>query len=105
MAFGVKKEELKDWKTKVTKGEIAILTHFWIDERFPGCSSVTKVGCSDLRKLKKWGEQYGLHPGWIHLDPNYPHFDLFGDRQYHILAEEKRWDHIERFHLRKNKTP
>ncbi|WP_226579035.1 hypothetical protein [Halobacillus litoralis] len=101
MAFGVKREELKNWKSRVADGEIAILTHFWIDERFPGCDTVTKVGCSDLSKLKAWGEQYGLHPGWIHLDSHYPHFDLFGDRQYNILLKEGCRDHIERFRLDK----
>ncbi|MBH0229414.1 hypothetical protein LCL89_03855 [Halobacillus yeomjeoni] len=99
MAFGVKREELMDWKKRVQSGEIAILTHFWIDDRFPGCDTVTKVGCSDIEKLRKWGAQYGLHPGWIHYDPRFPHFDLFGERQYEILKKEEKWDQIERFSL------
>ncbi|RDY68490.1 hypothetical protein ACJA3J_10720 [Halobacillus sp. SY10] len=105
MAFGVKKSELMDWKAKVKRGEIAFLTHFWLDDRFPGCDTVTKVGCCDLNKLKAWGEQYGLEPEWIHKDPRFPHFDLFGERQLHILEEEGYWEHIHRFQLHKNKTP
>ncbi|MBN8234556.1 hypothetical protein JF544_04810 [Halobacillus kuroshimensis] len=103
MAFGVKREELQAWKRQVQNGEVAFLTHFWIDDRFPGCDTVTKAGCSDLDVLKEWGSCYDLHPGWIHLDP-YPHFDLFGDKQYEILKAEGRWDHIERFALRRKET-
>ncbi|SFK29346.1 hypothetical protein SAMN04487936_110146 [Halobacillus dabanensis] len=101
MAFGVKKEELRTWKTNVRKGNIAILTHFWLDERFPGCDTVTKVGCSNIDKLKEWGRSYGLAPEWIHRDPHYPHFDLFGDRQLQILKEEGCWNQIHRFRLEK----
>ncbi len=32
------------------------LTHYWQDERFPGCYTVTKVGCNDLEKLVTWGK-------------------------------------------------
>ena len=99
MAFGVKRKELKEWKSKVEKGEISFLTHYWIDDRFPGCNTVTKVGCSDLDKLAAWGEQYGLLSKWIHRDPKFPHFDLFGSRQKEILIKEKHWEQIERFHL------
>lgn len=99
MAFGVKKEELREWKKKVKAGEIAILTHFWLDDRFPGCDTVTKVGCTDITKLQQWGKKYGLSGEWIHFDPQYPHFDLFGDRQYHILQQEECWDQIERFRI------
>lgn len=99
MAFGVKREELLHWKKTVQSGEIAVLTHFWLDDRFPGCDTVTKVGCSDLEKLSRWGEKYDLNPKWIHNDPRFPHFDLFGDRQLEILKKEGRWDHIERFKL------
>ena len=99
MAFGVKRKELKNWKANVENGEIAFLTHYWIDDRFPGCDTVTKVGCSDIDKLTVWGEQYGLLSNWIHQDPNFPHFDLFGSRQKEILIIEKQWDQIERFHI------
>lgn len=101
MAFGVKREELIAWKTNVKKGNIAILTHFWLDERFPGCDTVTKVGCKNIGKLQAWGEHYGLSPEWIHKDPLYPHFDLFGDRQLEILKEEGCWEQIHRFQLDK----
>lgn len=36
MAFGINKSELREWKEQVNKGEIAILTHFWLDNRFQG---------------------------------------------------------------------
>lgn len=98
MAFGIKKSELIAWKSKVDNGEIAILTHYWIDKRFPGCTSVTKVGCSNLSHLKEWGEKYNLQPHWIHKN-RYPHFDLFGERQRNILKEEGLYHHIKRFNL------
>ncbi|MGP4059938.1 hypothetical protein [Halobacillus sp. H74] len=101
MAFGVKRAELDAWKERVKAGEIAILTHFWLDERFPGCDTVTKVGCADLDKLEKWGDKHSLEAAWIHRDPYHPHFDLFGDRQYEILVKENCWNHIERFRLDK----
>ncbi|MFQ3543222.1 hypothetical protein Q7A53_03995 [Halobacillus rhizosphaerae] len=101
MAFGLKREELVRWKKNVKKGEIAFLTHFWIDDRFPGCDTVTKVGCADLKKLTAWGRTYGLEPNWIHNDPRFPHFDLFGPRQVDILKKENQWDQIERFSLNK----
>ena len=75
------------------------LTHYWLDDRFPGCKTVTKVGCSNLDKLIAWGKRYDLKKEWIHLDPDYPHFDLFGDTQKKILVAEDKWDHIEKFRL------
>lgn len=96
MAFGIKRAELDRWKREVEAGNIAFLTHYWIDDRFPGCSTVTKVGCSDLEKLKLWGKQYGLRPEWLDLRGNYPHFDLFGDRQKSILEAEKLLEQVER---------
>ncbi|MFC3038853.1 hypothetical protein ACFOGI_01130 [Virgibacillus xinjiangensis] len=99
MAFGVSKKEVETWKKDVTDGKIAFLTHFWLDDRFPGCDSVTKVGCSNLTKLEKWGAQYDLHPKWIHRDENYPHFDLFGSRQRDILKREGKYEHLKRFKL------
>lgn len=88
MAFGVKRDELNQWKQDVTDEKIAFLTHYWVDERFPGCSTVTKVGCGNLEKLEKWGRQYGLKPEWMDLRGAYPHFDLFGDHQRRILKAE-----------------
>ncbi len=98
MAFGINKRELNDWKRKVDRGEISILTHYWLDKRFPGCTSVTKVGCSDMDLLKQWGKKYNLQPQWIHQN-RYPHFDLFGDRQKQVLIQEGLLQHISRFNL------
>lgn len=98
MAFGINRNELRAWKQQVERGEIAILTHYWIDKRFPSSTSVTKVGCSDLTVLKLWGQKYNLKPDWIHLN-HYPHFDLFGESQKQILADEGCHDHIKRFNL------
>ena len=89
MAFGINREELKNWKASVEKGEIAFLTHYWLDDRFPGCKTVTKVGCSDLDKLIAWGKTHGLEPEWIDKrKANLPHFDLFGERRDAILRRE-----------------
>ncbi|WP_067730299.1 hypothetical protein [Oceanobacillus damuensis] len=99
MAFGLKRSDLLSWKRNVENGEIDFLTHYWLDDRFPGCKTVTKVGCSDLEKLKEWGKTYGLKEQWIHKDEQYPHFDLFGESQKHILQKENKWDQIERFKL------
>ncbi|WP_042223671.1 hypothetical protein [Oceanobacillus manasiensis] len=99
MAFGLKRDELISWKKKVLAGEIAILTHYWLDNRFPGCTSVTKVGCNDLEKLTKWGSQYGLEAEWVHRDKRFPHYDLFGERQRDVLISEKQWKQLEQFNL------
>jgi hypothetical protein len=89
MAFGIKREELNEWKAKVARGEIAFITHYWLDDRFPGTKTVTKVGCSDLNKLATWGRQYGLEPQWIDKRKStMPHFDLFGERRDAILKKE-----------------
>jgi hypothetical protein len=99
MAFGIRKQELDIWKKKVKSGEIAFLTHFWYDPRFPECTTVTKVGCSDLQKLIAWGKRYGLRQEWIHKRDSFPHFDLLGEKQKEILQKEGLIDHLERFHL------
>ncbi|UOQ85723.1 hypothetical protein [Gracilibacillus salinarum] len=99
MAFGLDRATLWQWKQDVLHGNIAFLTHYWLDDRFPGCTTVTKVGCNDYSKLIAWGEQYGLKEEWIHRDPDYPHFDLFGERQKAILQQEKQWQHINKFNL------
>ncbi|PBB04859.1 MULTISPECIES: hypothetical protein [Salimicrobium] len=99
MAFGIGKEELRKWKRDVRAGNIAILTHYWLDDRFPGCDTVTKVGCSDIEKLAEWGGQYGLKKEWIDRKEGFPHYDLFGRHQFTILKAENRNDHIERFRL------
>jgi hypothetical protein len=99
MAFGLKREEVRVWKENVMKGEIAFLTHYWLDDRFPGCTTVTKVGCSNIDKLIAWGKRYDLDPKWIHRDEKHPHFDLFGDRQKEVLTKEGKWEQIEKFKL------
>ncbi|WP_307471587.1 hypothetical protein [Cytobacillus purgationiresistens] len=89
MAFGIKREDLNGWKRKIDDGEIAFLTHYWLDDRFPGCTSVTKVGCNDMQKLKLWGEMYQLKPEWIHKRKDgYSHFDLLGEKQIEVLKNE-----------------
>lgn len=60
MAFGIRKEDLRAWKKAIEDGEIAFLTHYWLDDRFPGCKTVTKVGCRDIQRLAQWGKTYGL---------------------------------------------
>jgi hypothetical protein len=95
VAFGIKRYEIKEWKRKIDAGEIAFLTHYWLDDRFPGCKTVTKVGCHDLDRLADWGKRYGLKKEWIHYRRDgYSHFDLIGDRQRDILRIEGLEDHI-----------
>jgi hypothetical protein len=95
MAFGIKRGDLLAWKRKIDNGDIAFLTHYWLDERFPGSKTVTKVGCHNLERLAKWGQQYGLKREWIHHRPGgYSHFDLIGDRQKEILQKEGLNDHL-----------
>ena len=89
MAFGIKRHELDEWKAKIDRGELAFLTHYWLDDRFPDCSTVTKVGCRNLERLAEWGRKYGLRPEWIDKrNNNYPHFDLLGTKQAEILKQE-----------------
>ena len=99
MAFGITRKELTAWKEAVKRGEIAFLTHYWFDDRFPNCHSVTKVSCNDVNKLIHWGEQFGLKKEWIHYYSDYPHFDLLGQTQYEILKKSGLDDHIVRFKL------
>lgn len=99
MAFGIKRDELIAWKKAVSSGEIAFLTHYWLDERFPGCKTVTKAGCSDIEKLGKWGERYGLKREWIDMHDDYPHFDLFGEHEREILVKEGLSAQLKRFDL------
>lgn len=99
MAFGIKRKELMDWKNRVSRGEIAFLTHYWQDPRFPGCYTVTKVGCSNREKLAAWGQKYGLQAAWIDRKQDFPHFDLFGEKQKYILQQEQQWDQLKQFNL------
>ncbi|GGA41352.1 hypothetical protein [Paenibacillus physcomitrellae] len=99
MAFGIDRRQLAAWKKQVSDGEIAYLTHYWLDDRFPGARTVTKVGCSDLAKLEAWCVRHGLNPRYIHRRDAFPHFDLIGSKQRSILAEEGLWDQIHKFGL------
>lgn len=97
MAFGIKRKEMELWKARVASREIAFLTHFWIDPRFPEMRTVTKVGCADLEKLSRWCLDNDLNPRYIHKRSQYPHFDLFGPKQREILLRANYLDHLERF--------
>ncbi|RLQ96163.1 hypothetical protein [Falsibacillus albus] len=98
MAFGISKESLTQWKREIDQGKISFLTHYWLDDRFPQCKTVTKVGCSDLNRLAAWGKQYGLKKEWIHhRKDGYSHFDLLGERQIEILANEGLSSQLELF--------
>ncbi len=99
MAFGITREELTRWKDQVSRGEIAYLTHYWTDPRFPNINTVTKVGCSDLGRLTMWCIRHGLNPHYIHLRSSFPHYDLIGVRQIEILRSEQLWNQLERFKL------
>lgn len=98
MAFGIKKAELLSWKKSVKRGEIAFLTHYWQDSRFPNSTTVTKVGCCSISTLIEWGSKYGLREEWIHHH-TYPHYDLFGEKQKEVLWNEKLFEHLSRFQL------
>ncbi|MGF7036539.1 hypothetical protein J2T17_007602 [Paenibacillus mucilaginosus] len=99
MAFGITRAELTEWKKTVSRGDIAYLTHYWLDPRFPGITTVTKVGCSDLDRLAAWCLSHDLDPRYIHHRPPYPHFDLIGPRQRQILMKEGLTEHVRRFRL------
>lgn len=89
MAFGIKRSELIEWKKKIDNGEIAFLTHYWYDERFPEAKTVTKVGCKDINKLIDWGKKYGLKKEWVHYrNEGYSHFDLIGPKEEEIVRAE-----------------
>lgn len=88
MAFGIKRCELDAWKQRASAGEIAILTHYWYDRRFPDASTVTKVACSNRERLVDWGKHYGLRPEWIHERDKFPHFDLLENKQIEVLKAE-----------------
>lgn len=103
MAFGIRRPELERWKREVKDGHISFLTHYWVDHRFPGCTTVTKVGCSDIDKLVDWGSRYGLRQEWLDLRNDYPHFDLFGSRQAEILRAEGQLDQLNRLVSEKDK--
>lgn len=97
MAFGIKRIELEKWKEKVRNGEIAFLTHYWLDDRFPNAKTVTKVGCGNIEKLIAWGKKYDIPAKYIDRRGSYPHFDLLGERQYEILKAENLLEQLKRF--------
>lgn len=97
MAFGIKRDELERWKERVGRGEIAFLTHYWFEPRFPEYHTVTKVGCSDLDRLAAWCRENGLNPRYIHRRQPFPHFDLIGPKQREILILEGLGSQLERF--------
>lgn len=99
IAFGISKRELSEWKLKVERGEIAYLTHYWYDERFPNCKTVTKVGCANLDTLEQWCKTHALDPQYIHRRGKYPHFDLLGPYQRVLLKKLGLIEHVERFQL------
>jgi hypothetical protein len=95
VAFGIKRQEIIEWKLRIDSGEIAFLTHYWLDDRFPGSKTVTKVGCLDLDRLAVWGKKHGLQKEWIHhRKDGYSHFDLIGERQKEILETEGLIEHV-----------
>ncbi|WOV89034.1 hypothetical protein QWT69_07990 [Sporosarcina oncorhynchi] len=99
MAFGINRKELYAWKSAVRSGEMAFLTHYWLDDRFPSSKTVTKAGCADLEKLIEWGKAYGLKPEWIDHKADYPHFDLFGKVEVEVLLNEGLIEQLNRFNL------
>ena len=99
MAFGISREELARWKRSVASGQLSYLTHYWLEPRFPGIKTVTKVGCSDLGRLIRWCEKHGLNPEYIHRREEYPHYDLIGSRQRDILLAEGQYEQLRRFRL------
>jgi hypothetical protein len=99
MAFGINRAELARWKQAVSAGEIAFLTHYWVDKRYPDITTVTKVGCSDLTRLREWCRKNGLPAQYIHNRQPFPHFDLMGPKQPEILRQEGLWDQLERFRM------
>jgi len=96
MAFGINREKLNQWKQSIDRGEIAFLTHYWYDPRFPEAKTVTKVGCNDLEKLIRWGQKHGLKREWIHhRKDGYSHFDLIGPIEKRVLIAEGLYeDHL-----------
>ena len=99
MAFGLKRNDLTLWKQQVMSGNIAFLTHYWYDCRFPQYKTVTKVGCNDIEKLIRWGKKYGLKSEWVDQRGMFPHFDLMGEREVEILTAEGYQEQLFKFRL------
>ncbi|TDL34934.1 hypothetical protein E2R51_04210 [Jeotgalibacillus sp. S-D1] len=100
MAFGINKNHITEWKHAIDRGEIAFLTHYWLDDRFPDSKTVTKVGAKNLEKLAEWGKKYQLKKQWIHIRKDgYSHYDLLGETQILILEKEGLDEHLIRFQI------
>ncbi|KIL47840.1 hypothetical protein [Jeotgalibacillus campisalis] len=100
MAFGINKEAVNNWKHAIDNGEIAFLTHFWLDDRFPEYHTVTKAGAKNIDQLALWGEKYQLKKEWIHVRKDgYSHFDLLGNTQIKVLKAEGLAEHLHRFKI------
>lgn len=99
MAFGINRAELNAWKQKVKQGDLAYLTHYWYDPRFPEVKTVTKVGCADLKRLIKWGKKHNIPEKYIDHKLDYPHFDLLGVRQREIMTRENMLEQLHKFKL------
>ncbi|WP_144483153.1 hypothetical protein [Bacillus pumilus] len=99
MAFGIKRSDLNAWKSAVQQGEMAFLTHYWLDDRFPHANTVTKAACQDMKHLIEWGKKHGLKKEWIHDRAGFPHFDLIGETQIRILQKERSLGNIQEYGL------
>lgn len=99
MAFGIKRSDLNAWKAAVQQGELAFLTHYWLDDRFPHANTVTKAACQDMKQLIEWGEKHGLKKEWIHDRAGFLHFDLIGETQKRILQKERSLGNIQEYGL------
>ncbi|MBD3858394.1 hypothetical protein IEE86_01495 [Bacillus sp. 28A-2] len=99
MAFGIKRSDLNAWKSTVRQGKVALLTHYWLDDRFPNANTVTKAACQDIGQLIAWGETHGLKKEWIHVREGFPHFDLIGEWQERILQKERSLGNIQEYGL------
>ena len=102
MAFGINRLELTQWKEAVTREEIAFLTHFWLDVRFPQFNTVTKVGCSNIERLTLWCISHDLNPKYIHNRRPFTHYDLMGPKQKEVLRNEGIWEQLKRFKILDN---
>ena len=68
MAFGINRQELAAWKEQVARGEDCLPHSIsGLTDRFPGITSVTKVGCADLDRLEVGVYEHGLDPRYIDL--------------------------------------
>ncbi|WP_026689772.1 hypothetical protein [Alteribacter aurantiacus] len=97
MAFGITRSELNVFKEKAQKGQIAIITHYWYDERFPEYKTVTKAACTNIDTLVNWGKKHGLKREWIHHQKGLPHFDLLGEHAKRVLKKEGLLSQLEKF--------